>query len=170
MDVGNRFTGHDGRLYEVVGHYSMSYKTQAVNPETGKPGGETFSMIPDVPEPPDLRLLPRPPNLDKQQGDVKVASLKKGAGEIEMFPLQAEKLQAWMADEWALYASGTSIHKKRLVLEVKIGAPVARVWHGDGLRKDSELLHEGDIDYALALFNQNVRVTPSRRPPDHLNR
>jgi hypothetical protein len=46
MDVGDRFTGHDGKLYEIVGHYSMSYKTQLVSEETDKPVGEVFSMIP----------------------------------------------------------------------------------------------------------------------------
>jgi hypothetical protein len=46
MDVGDRFTGHDGKLYQIIGHYAMSYKTQEVDPETDKPRGETFSMIP----------------------------------------------------------------------------------------------------------------------------
>ena len=47
MKIGDRFVAmFDGRMYQVVGHYPMSYKTRWVNPETDEPCGEMFSMCP----------------------------------------------------------------------------------------------------------------------------
>ena len=46
MNIGDRFIGYDGRTYQVMGVNSMSYRTQAVDPKTDRPGGETFSMCP----------------------------------------------------------------------------------------------------------------------------
>ena len=46
LDVGDRFTHSDGKQYEIVGHYAMSYKTQRISPVSDKPWGQVFSMIP----------------------------------------------------------------------------------------------------------------------------
>ena len=52
MDVGDRFTHSDGKLYEIVGHNAMSFATQALNPKTDKPWGQIYSMIPPQQEQP----------------------------------------------------------------------------------------------------------------------
>jgi len=44
--VGDRFVHTDGKTYEIVGHYSMSERTQEVDPETGGTFGGFYSMIP----------------------------------------------------------------------------------------------------------------------------
>jgi len=46
MEIGDRFVGYDGHLYQIVGFYPMSCKTQLVDPNTDAPTGEFFSMIP----------------------------------------------------------------------------------------------------------------------------
>jgi len=85
-----------------------------------------------------------------------------------MFPLKEADLQEWLDGAWKLYASGKSAHRdvltranKTLILEVKVGDKIARVRHGDAgatVVKKDDLLHVGgDIQYALQLFNQNVK-------------
>lgn len=47
--IGDRFTHTDGKLYQIVGFYSMSCQTRLVDPETDAPCGGVFSMIPEAP-------------------------------------------------------------------------------------------------------------------------
>jgi hypothetical protein len=71
-----------------------------------------------------------------------------------MFPATAEAFietyNEWMESTWILFASGRSSHGQRLTLKVQPGKEVAAVHHGD------DLLHKGDLDYALRLFHQNL--------------
>jgi len=67
------------------------------------------------------------------------------------FPIPAEKLSDYIEDSWVLFASGPSVHGNRLTMELQSGRAVSRVHDGD------KLIHKGDIDYGLRLFNQNVK-------------
>ena len=67
------------------------------------------------------------------------------------FPIPAEKLENYIEDSWVLFASGSSNIGQRVTLELQAGKEIARV------TVDEKLCHKGDIDYALQLFNQNVK-------------
>jgi hypothetical protein len=67
------------------------------------------------------------------------------------FPIPAEKLETWMEESWVLFASGKAPDGDRMTFKVQTGKPVALIHKGDSL------LHKGDIDYGLQLFNQNVK-------------
>lgn len=70
---------------------------------------------------------------------------------MTFFPIKAEKLANYIEDSWVLFASGPSTIGKRVTLELQTGKAIARV------TVDEKLCHKGDIDYALQLFNQNVK-------------
>lgn len=48
--IGDRFRHNDGKTYEIVGHYAMSFRTREVDPSTGAMFGGYYSMIPEFSE------------------------------------------------------------------------------------------------------------------------